>query len=61
MSDQTIVPRCGRPTGENPLDNLLELVVQRLILAQDVAAVRACLRSAGWDASYGMTSSRPSS
>jgi chorismate mutase len=44
MSDQTIVPHCGHPAGENPLDNLLELVVQRLILAQDVAAVKYTLR-----------------
>ena len=40
MSDQTIVPHCGRPAGENPLDNLLELAVQRIIVAQDVAAVK---------------------
>ena len=40
MSDQAIVPHCGRPAGEDPLDSLLDLVVQRLILAQDVAAVK---------------------
>jgi chorismate mutase len=40
VSNQTIVPHCRPRPGEGPLDNLLELVVQRLIIAQDVAVVK---------------------
>lgn len=40
MSDQTIVPHCSRRPGEAPADNILELAVRRLILAQDVAVVK---------------------
>ena len=40
MTDQTAVHRCGCPAAEGPLDKLVELVVQRLALAHDVAAVK---------------------
>ena len=40
MSDQLAVHRCGCPAAEGPLGKLIELVVQRLTLAHDVAAVK---------------------
>ena len=40
MSDQPAVHPCGCPAAEDPLGKLLELVVQRLALAHDVAAVK---------------------
>lgn len=39
MSDQTVVHR-GHLAGEGAPDELLELVIQRLLLAQDAAAVK---------------------
>ena len=40
VSDQPSVHRCDSPADEGPLGKLLELVVQRLTLAQDVAAAK---------------------
>jgi chorismate mutase len=40
MSEHPAVHRCGYPADWGPLGNLLDLVLQRLALARDVAAVK---------------------